>query len=460
MRDEERLFKVGRVWHTWVWVKVSGKRVRIKRSTGKRTKSAARLIARQLEEESADPARASAQATTLEDALDEVLQLRREQAKAGERSSETADFFEKKSGVLVRVLGAEAPLATVSAALLDAYVSTRRREQVSDHSIYKELVVMRSALKLAKRRGRWFGDLAAVLPALSPRYEPRTRALTADELDKLLAELEADDAARAAFCVATGAELKATATAQRADVAEAGKVQLRGTKNPARWRVVPLVTDWQRTLLAYALKHVGRKNELRREEAASNRVRDGFRDHQHPQREADPAREGAHLRAAAGALFRKTGDEFRWALRYAARRAGLEHVTPNDLRRTYSTWLRAGGASLETIAPTMGHADTRMLERVYAKLSPELLGARLRAELGLDTVWTDQRKKKRAPGTSETRPQREMVPRGGIEPPTRGFSVPGRIWRAPRENRVPSAAERSHLDRVWTLRATKGDAAS
>jgi hypothetical protein len=54
--------------------------------------------------------------------------LRREQAKAGERSSETADFFEKKSGVLVRVLGADTVLATVSAAVLDEYVSTRRRE--------------------------------------------------------------------------------------------------------------------------------------------------------------------------------------------------------------------------------------------------------------------------------------------------------------------------------------------
>ena len=27
----------------------------------------------------------------------------------------------------------------------------------------------------------------------------------------------------------------------------------------------------------------------------------------------------------------------------------------------------------EIIAPTMGHADTRMLERVYGKLSPEEL---------------------------------------------------------------------------------------
>ncbi len=67
-------------------------------------------------------------------------------------------------------------------------------------------------------------------------------------------------------------------------------------------------------------------------------------------------------------LFKKKPDEFRCAVRYAARRAGIDHCTPNDLRRTYSTWLRAAGAHLDTIAPTMGHADTRMLQRTYARL--------------------------------------------------------------------------------------------
>ena len=63
-------------------------------------------------------------------------------------------------------------------------------------------------------------------------------------------------------------------------------------------------------------------------------------------------------------LFKKKPDEVRCAVRYAARRAGIDYCTPNDLRRTYSTWMRAAGAHLDTIAPTMGHADTRMLQRM------------------------------------------------------------------------------------------------
>jgi integrase len=52
-------------------------------------------------------------------------------------------------------------------------------------------------------------------------------------------------------------------------------------------------------------------------------------------------------------------------------------IRRNDLRRTYSTWLRADGVPNELSAPTMGHKDTRMLDRVYARLSPGLLRLRL-----------------------------------------------------------------------------------
>jgi hypothetical protein len=105
-RDEPRLYKVGRIWKTWVYI--GGKRV--KRSTGKRTRSAALIVARQLEEAAADPARAAQEATTVEDALWESLQNLRERVNAGDRSADTVSMYEKKNGQLVRLLGAETPL--------------------------------------------------------------------------------------------------------------------------------------------------------------------------------------------------------------------------------------------------------------------------------------------------------------------------------------------------------------
>ena len=41
-----------------------------------------------------------------------------------------------------------------------------------------------------------------------------------------------------------------------------------------------------------------------------------------------------HARGTAPMLFKKKPDEFRCAVRYAAKRAGIDHCTLNDLRRT------------------------------------------------------------------------------------------------------------------------------
>jgi integrase len=413
-RDEPRLYKVGRIWKTWVYV--DGRRVKV--STGKRTRAAAAIEARRIEETAADPARAAAQATTVEDALWESLSFKREQVVAGDRSADTVQMYERKNGQLVRLLGADTPLATFcNSAPLDAYVSARRREKVKDATIYKELVVFRSALKLAKRRGLWSGDLDAVLPQVAPKYVPRRTTISAPDLDQVLGELTADDAARASFMVATGAEMRATVRAQRADVGFSF-VALHGTKRTSRDRVVPIVLPWQRSLLAHTLLLAQGKDRL----------------------------------------FAGDADKFRWALRYACRRAGVDHVTPNDLRRTYASELRRAGALLETIAPTMGHADTRMLERVYAALPPALIAERLRAELGIrDTIGTTASSQDASRETGETPKGADSMPRGGIEPPTRGFSVHGPNWHFPRETPALSAAVAAHRRRIGTaaLRVVK-----
>jgi integrase len=59
----------------------------------------------------------------------------------------------------------------------------------------------------------------------------------------------------------------------------------------------------------------------------------------------------------------------------ACRRAGIEHCSPNDLRRTFSHWMSDQGVPNEVIAPTMGLTDTRMLSRVYNRKTPEELAA-------------------------------------------------------------------------------------
>jgi integrase len=47
----------------------------------------------------------------------------------------------------------------------------------------------------------------------------------------------------------------------------------------------------------------------------------------------------------------------------------IPKVSPNDLRRTFASWLVQQQVPLLTVAALMGHSSTRMVERVYGKLS-------------------------------------------------------------------------------------------
>src|SRR5581483_11027128 len=101
-------------------------------------------------------------------------------------------------------------------------------------------------------------------------------------------------------------------------------------------------------------------------------------------------------------------------------------ISSHDLRRTFATWLRADGVAVREVAAMLGHADSRMAERVYARLPPDLLRDLL-SELcqpaaghGLPQAGNEGH---RWHSAAVRRPLEE-VPRGGIEPPTRGFSVP------------------------------------
>jgi integrase len=129
---------------------------------------------------------------------------------------------------------------------------TKEAEQIA-----KELVTLRAALKLAKRAGVWRGELEAIFPPdFSPKYKPKKRALSREELYRLLGELTPDRAARVAFIVATSASWGETKRARREHVSEDRRtVFVDGTKRALRRRTVPIVFVEQRSLLEYAIKH-------------------------------------------------------------------------------------------------------------------------------------------------------------------------------------------------------------
>ncbi len=393
-----RLYCEDGIWYADL--RVGGRRIR--QSTRCTDKKAAEAVARQWERDAADPDYAAASKATLSGALQLLIDRRKEEAAAGRKSASTADFYEAKAGHWTRLLETNSagtydafPLAKLRARHVDAFISQRRAEGASENTINKELITLRAALKLAKRAGMWRGDVDEILPTgFAPEYKPKERALTYAEAQRLLAELTADKAARVAFIIATSANWNETERARREDVAEdLSTVIIRGTKTATRHRTVPLVSRDQRSLLEHALKHA--------------------------EGPGDP-------------LF-SPWLNVRRDLHDACRRAGIPPCSPNDLRRTCATWLRAQGAPPHSIAPVMGHADSRMVERVYGRLPTDQLAARLAQELGpnslphvclrpadsadsLDALDEGLNKK-----TLEN--QGFVVPRDRIELPTRGFSV-------------------------------------
>lgn len=57
----------------------------------------------------------------------------------------------------------------------------------------------------------------------------------------------------------------------------------------------------------------------------------------------------------------------------AVKAAGLTSVTPHVLRHTAAVHLAEAGVSMSRISQYLGHSDTRVTERVYARFSPEHL---------------------------------------------------------------------------------------
>jgi integrase len=168
-------------------------------------------------------------------------------------------------------------------------------------------------------------------------------------------------------------------------------VLLRGTKRKTRFRTVPIVSPVQRSLIEYAMRYA----------------------------------------AGQGPVLFQPWANVRRDLAGACERAGIERASPNDLRRTFANWYVAAGVPLFPIAQAMGHKDTRMLERVYGRQSPDQLAVAFSRALGLApdcsagaTEPAENDEPAGPGGPAGLVISRGLVPGAGIEPATRGFSVP------------------------------------
>ncbi len=346
------LYKRGRIWWCWLWiVRPDGHAQRDARSTGCTDKAAAREVLRRWEREAAVAPRGPP--PTLNELLTWFLRDReaRARAKNSPLAEGTVDFYEDKILALLDTLGEDYSTANFQndSAPGHEYIERRRlRGHVQDTTILKELKLLVAALEIAQERGRWNGNIKVVIPpSFKPKGLPNDVWLTRADAPKLFAELPPGRVAVVAFMLATSCEMAAFDNAREGDLdvdldGPDPKVPIRGTKNDLRDRQVPVVSDEQKMLIDFAKKHA-----------------DG----------------------SEGRLFARWTN-IRRDLSDACDRAGIARISPHRLRHSFAKWMQQLGVVPSVVAPLMGHADSRMVERTYGKMRAKDATAALTAALG------------------------------------------------------------------------------
>jgi len=323
------------------------------------------------------------------------------------KPSGTRRCYGQKARHLNRLLGA-VRVGALGREGVEQYIATRLSEGAHQHSVHKELVVLRGALKSAKERGR-FNCSLDVVPKFSSGYVPRTSYLTPLQF---IAMLEAVVPPLPRTAKANTLEKRAQRLVDRARYC-----MLIAYASPRRGEVEALHRD--HVDLSRGMVRIPKGKTVGRVIAIAESLRPWLED------------------LPAGPLvkpWRNMGRD----LPRACERAQVPRCTANDLRRTFASWLVQAGESNMVVSRLLGHKSTRMVDLVYGQLSDATLAAAIGRLPGCDagvppagptrggggdggTVGADYRAAVSVEKLVETAAY--VVPRVGIEPTTRGFSV-------------------------------------
>ncbi len=282
------------------------------------------------------------------------------------------------------------------------YINKRIDEGAARETIRKELCTLRRALQGAFDRGLLRREPARIIPKFKAPYVPRTRHLTAEEFKALLALLPEEHRHWLRVAVYTGgrhSEIHALRWEEHVNLVN-GTILLPGTKTKGSRRtfaIPPPLMKYFRSVRERTGPVVVPWRNVRRDLAAK------------------------------------------------CKNLGIQRVSPNDLRRTFASWMKQAGVDSMAVARLLGHTTSRMVELVYGHLNDETLKNAVSTLPELPKALPKAPKAKKKPpksgskwvvetGAGQRQPRQMQqtlpkkinkltVPRGGIEPPTRGFSV-------------------------------------
>ena len=227
---------------------------------------------------------------------------------------------------------------------------------ISDATIKKEVDVLIQALRLAKKNGGYHGDHKVLRFEARELPDPRERALTQPEYAKLNLAIRQDRRIWLRIFLRTGCRYGELHRITAADIDhEHIRVRLhayKGRKNRKQLpRFVPLAKDAYEALSGLA------------EETPTGPL--------FPHLAGCPLINPKKRKPNREPTCTCQSD-FHRILRIACKHAGIVTVTPNDLRRTYASWMARAGVPEHILKKFMGHSGTsQMLIQVYLQLQAD-----------------------------------------------------------------------------------------
>jgi len=200
---------------------------------------------------------------------------------------------------------------------------------------------LRGALASAEARGLFHGVISKLVPKFQAKYVPRETYLTPEQFSRLLWNVVAPPH--------PNAKPETVAKIECRRVNRTLYCMLIALASPCRGELEKLL--WEHVDLVRSTIKVPKGKTKSRVVPIHPYLR--------PWLEA--------LHKGTGPVIEPWGNDKRELARACAR-AGVPRVTPNDLRRTFATWVKQNDVDSAVVAAMMGHSSTAMVDRVYRKL--------------------------------------------------------------------------------------------
>lgn len=326
-------------WWTWIYVGTRRKRL----STKCTDRTAALSRARQIQREAAEPGLRHV-GETVADALTAWFE------RPTEWATNTVLNYGGRMMHVAEHLG-RLQITRLTREDVEKYVASRLTKG-SPRSVRSEVRLLIDALRLAKMRGRAVPDLDLLRVHVPCGPSTKERWLTPTEVDKLCAQLLPHRAMWVRVAVYTGARREEVNELQWDDIDWTRKaIHIRGTKTKRSDRWVPLAAPLIKLIERAAadpdrlVPRVGRRIK------------------------SAPAVRVPGKRYPVGPLVSRWKAHSTAGLGTPCRRAGIPICTAHDFRRTFASWLAQAGVAERVVADLLGHANTRLVREVYARLS-------------------------------------------------------------------------------------------